>query len=68
MHQFPHDFYGHHLKILILGFIRKELDYVSKQALIDDIATDIEVARRSLARSTYERYRTDPYLKTFPTA
>jgi len=68
MHQFPHDFYGHHLNLLILGRIRPEYDYVSKEALIEDIEKDIEVARQSLARSTYKRYRTDPYLNVFPTA
>jgi riboflavin kinase len=68
MHQFPHDFYGYHLNLLILGWIRPEKDYVSKEALVEDIEKDIEVARQSLARPTYERYRTDPYLKMFPTA
>jgi len=68
MHHFPRDFYGHHLNTLILGFIRPEYDYVSKEALIEDIEKDIEVAHQSLARSTYEKYRMDPYLKTFPTA
>lgn len=68
MHQFPHNFYGRHLNLLILGFIRPEYDYVSKQALVEDILKDIDVAHQSLARSTYKRYRTDPYLRTFPTA
>ena len=52
MHQFPHDFYGRHLAMLILGFIREESDYASNEALRDDIQHDIEVARRSLARPT----------------
>lgn len=30
MHQFPADFYGHHMSVLVLGYIRPELNYVSK--------------------------------------
>ncbi|KAF8434889.1 hypothetical protein BGX38DRAFT_1251533 [Terfezia claveryi] len=44
IHTFPTDFYGTHMKILVLGYIRPELDYVSKEALIGDIKTDIEIA------------------------
>jgi FAD synthase len=33
MHQFKHDFYGHHLKTLVLGYIRPELDYTSRGQL-----------------------------------
>ena len=30
MHDFKGDFYGHDLKVVILGYIRPELDYVSR--------------------------------------
>lgn len=30
MHAFEHDFYGHDMSVLVLGYIRPELDYVSK--------------------------------------
>lgn len=33
MHPFAHDFYGHDMSVLILGYIRPELDYVSKGEL-----------------------------------
>jgi len=66
MHNFGNDFYGAHMNLVILGFIRPEYDYVSKQALIDDINTDIEVARRSLERPPYQESKYDPYLLTFP--
>jgi riboflavin kinase len=66
MHSFQHDFYGRHLNLAILGFIRPEYDYVSKDSLIDDIKTDIEVARRSLARPAYAKLKRDKYLSTFP--
>ena len=65
MHEFPHDFYGRHLAILILGFIREESGFASNEALKEAILADIEVSRQSLARPTYERYRTDPYLRNF---
>ena len=50
---FEKDFYGCEMRIELLGFIRKELDYVSREALVDDIKTDIEVAGRSLARENW---------------
>lgn len=66
MHTFPHDFYDSHLNLEILGFIRPEYDYVSKDLLIQDIKTDIEVAARSLARPEYAKRKDDEYLRTFP--
>jgi riboflavin kinase len=65
MHHFETDFYGSHMNLVILGFIRPELDYVSKEKLIEDIKTDIDVAGRSLARKPYAKYREDKYLLDF---
>nr|POF04488.1 transcription activator of gluconeogenesis [Quercus suber] len=65
MHQFEEDFYGSHMNVLILGFIRPELDYVSKEKLIEDIKTDIDVAGRSLARKAYAKMKGDGYLLDF---
>lgn len=50
------DFYSTKLNLLILGYIRPEYDYVSVDALIEDIRVDCEVARRSLERSAYVCY------------
>lgn len=50
------DFYGTQLNLLILGYIRPEYDYVSMEALIEDIRVDCEVARRSLLREAYQEY------------
>jgi riboflavin kinase len=66
MHDFGQDFYGHNLNLLILGFIRPEYDYVSKESLIQDIQTDIQVTENSLAREAYQKCKADPYLLTFP--
>ena len=30
MYPFEHDFYGHEMKAIVLGYIRPELDYVSR--------------------------------------
>ncbi|KAJ5102795.1 hypothetical protein N7532_003324 [Penicillium argentinense] len=53
------DFYGTKLNLLILGYIRPEYDYVSMDALIEDIRVDCEVARQSLLREAYLRYLVD---------
>ena len=71
---FPHDFYGHHLRIAILGFIRPEYNYTSMgalnrawartdraDALIRDIETDKSVARASLDRPAYAAFAHDPF-------
>lgn len=66
LHEFGRDFYGHHLNILILGFIRPEYDYVSVESLIEDIKMDIEVTKKSLDRGPYLKLKEDTFLRTFP--
>lgn len=53
------------MNLVILGFIRPEYDYVSKESLIEDIEFDVEVARRSLEREWYAKFKEDPYLLEF---
>jgi len=65
IHIFPKDFYGVQMNLVILGFIRPEFDYVSKEALIEDIKMDIKVGVNSLEREEYREYRNDPYLTNF---
>ncbi|QIX01890.1 hypothetical protein AMS68_007407 [Peltaster fructicola] len=65
MHKFPHDFYDSHMNLVILGYIRPEYDYVSKESLIEDIKTDINVARDSLARPAYASFGKDASLTSF---
>ena len=62
LHRFAADFYGHAISVLVLGFVRPEYDYVDRDALIDDIRTDIAVAAKSLAREGYVRFCRDPSL------
>ncbi|KAI0332513.1 riboflavin kinase [Cubamyces sp. BRFM 1775] len=61
MHDFKADFYGHDMKAVVLGYIRPELDYTTREALIEDIETDKRVAITSLARSAYEQYQRDAF-------
>ena len=49
----------------MLGFIRPEYDYDSLEALVDDIKMDCDVARRSLERDAYQKYRSDEWLRRF---
>ncbi|KAH6629033.1 riboflavin kinase [Boeremia exigua] len=60
---FDADFYGAELSLVILGFIRPEYDYVSKDALVEDIREDIRVAQRSLAREAYQACKEDAWLR-----
>ncbi|KAK0544818.1 riboflavin kinase [Tilletia horrida] len=61
MHPFSQDFYGNYMKVIILGYIRPELNYVSKEALIEDIETDKRVGLASLKRAAYEAFKDDPF-------
>ncbi|PWW75307.1 riboflavin kinase [Tuber magnatum] len=65
IHTFPKDFYGVQMNLVILGFIRPEFDYVSKEALIEDIRMDIRVGVNSLERDKYRKFKNDPYLTDF---
>lgn len=69
------------MTVLVLGYIRPELDYVSKgelwaviscekkliplDALVQDIQTDVKVALNSLARPEYAKLALDPRLAGF---
>jgi len=61
MHPFDADFYGHEMKAIVLGYIRPELDYTSRDDLIEDIETDKRVALRSLVRSPYQKFAQDKH-------
>lgn len=65
MHDFQVNFYETHMNLIVLGFIRGEADYTTKEALIDDIKTDIDVSGRSLGRREYLSFAKDPYLTEF---
>jgi len=60
MHEFKADFYGHDMQVVVLGYIRPELDYTSREDLIEDINTDKRVALNSLSREAYMKFGVDP--------
>ncbi|KAF8164999.1 hypothetical protein B0H34DRAFT_218841 [Crassisporium funariophilum] len=61
LHDFKSDFYGHEMRAVVLGYIRPELDYVSREALIEDIDFDKQVALNCLQRPGYQTYTKDPH-------
>jgi len=64
MHPFNADFYGHEMKAVVLGYIRPELDYTSREGLIEDIETDKRVALKSLMRPAYQKFAQDEHFVT----
>ena len=65
IHKFDSDFYNALLNLSILGFIRTEQDYPSLDALVEDINFDTEVAKKSVARPAYDKFRGDSFLTDF---
>ncbi|KAG2173283.1 hypothetical protein INT43_004657 [Umbelopsis isabellina] len=63
MHNFEEDFYDTGIKVIVAGYVRAEQNYPSLDALIEDINTDIEVARQSLQRPAYQDLKEDPFFK-----
>lgn len=59
LHDFHHNFYGARIKFNILGYIRPELNYTTKEALIEDINTDIDIARQVLDTEHYRAHMAD---------
>ncbi|KAI8060802.1 hypothetical protein BC940DRAFT_311387 [Gongronella butleri] len=55
IHEFPNDFYGSAIRVLVLCYVRPEQNYPSLEALIRDIRTDIQVALHSLKRPDYAK-------------
>lgn len=54
LNKFGADFYGVEMRLLLLGYIRDELNYEGLDALIKDINMDCEVAKNSLGRETWK--------------
>ncbi|KAF9485404.1 riboflavin kinase [Pholiota conissans] len=63
MHDFKTDFYGLEMRSIVLGYIRPELDYISREALIEDIEIDKKVSLNCLQRTGYQKYATDPVFR-----
>ncbi|KAJ2722354.1 riboflavin kinase [Coemansia sp. Benny D115] len=61
MRAFSEDFYGAHMRVAVLAYIRPERDYASLDDLVRDIHVDIDVARKSLQRPAYLRVKDDAF-------
>lgn len=57
IHSFSDTFYGANLNFNVLGYIRPELNYTTKEALIRDIEKDIEIGVEMLESEGYARYK-----------
>ncbi|GFU39154.1 riboflavin kinase [Nephila pilipes] len=64
LHNFEGDFYGSNLKLIILGHIRPERDFLSVEDLITEIKNDIRVADEKLTLPEYDKYRTHSFFDT----
>ena len=62
LNSFDADFYGAGMRLVMLGHVRPEYDYVSAEALVEDIREDIRVTKRSLDRDHYKEYLNDSWL------
>ncbi|CAA7260192.1 unnamed protein product [Cyclocybe aegerita] len=63
IHEFGRDFYGYEMRAIVLGYIRPELDYISREALIEDIEVDKCVALNCLERLGYKLYAKDSHFR-----
>lgn len=57
MHKFSSNFYGAGIRFVVLGYIRPELDYTTKEALIEDINLDIKIAHEALEKDAYKKFK-----------
>ncbi|KAH8929234.1 riboflavin kinase [Atractiella rhizophila] len=64
MHDFGHDFYGKIMKVIVLAYIRPQFDYVSKEALIEDIEVDKQVATRTLEQDAWKEFAKDKFFES----
>ncbi|CAM6109053.1 unnamed protein product [Calypogeia fissa] len=64
LHDFPEDFYGEELRLVVCGYIRPEANFPSLEALIERIHEDGRVAEKALDVAPYRYYGQVPYLTT----
>ncbi|KAL0487470.1 riboflavin kinase, partial [Acrasis kona] len=62
LHEFPEDFYGSELRLVIVGFTRPYLSFSSIQELKDTMHNDVKTGRETLDDPEYEKYSNDPFL------
>ncbi|KAK9380808.1 riboflavin kinase-domain-containing protein [Kockiozyma suomiensis] len=63
VHKFSQQFYGARIKLAVLGYIRPESNFVSVEALIDEIMHDIQVAKDKLAQPEIKKVAEEEFWK-----
>ncbi|XP_066151426.1 riboflavin kinase [Euwallacea fornicatus] len=61
LHKFEADFYGKELRIVILGFLRAEKNFVSLDELIKAIEYDIMTAKDALKKQENAVFKSNPF-------
>ncbi|XP_039064689.1 bifunctional riboflavin kinase/FMN phosphatase-like [Hibiscus syriacus] len=64
LHEFNEDFYGEELRLLIVGYIRPEVNFSSLESLIAKIHEDRRIAEKALDLPLYSKHKDDPYLNS----
>ncbi|GAB4826864.1 hypothetical protein Ancab_033743 [Ancistrocladus abbreviatus] len=62
LHDFDEDFYGEELRLVVVGYIRPQVNFPSLDSLIEKIHEDRKIAGKALELPLYSKYRDDPYL------
>lgn len=57
LHKFEEDFYGKTLKVIILDYVRPELNFNSLEELIDTIKSDISIADQNLDKPEFAGFQ-----------
>lgn len=64
LHEFTEDFYGEELKLVIVGYIRPEVNFPTLESLIAKIHEDRRVAESALELPMYSSHKDDSYLRS----
>ncbi|KAL4334032.1 hypothetical protein GQ457_07G028750 [Hibiscus cannabinus] len=64
LHEFNEDFYGEELRLVIVGYIRPEVNFPSLESLVAKIHEDKRMAERALDLPLYSKHKDDPYLNS----
>lgn len=63
VHEFKSDFYGESMRAIVCGWLRPELDYTTRDALIQDIRKDVTIALTALEQPAYAQFKEHPIFK-----
>ncbi|KAK2077510.1 hypothetical protein QBZ16_004355 [Prototheca wickerhamii] len=62
LHDFEGDFYGEEIRLVVCAYIRPEADFVSIEALVEQIHGDAAVTRAALDLEPFASLNEDPFL------